>query len=130
MNEIWRTDGIPKLDAVERFTFAKNSEPFGTQFLLAAQAGRVAGDLYDLGTSLMQFNCAQVAAQVTAPTLVTDYQDDQLVPAGQPGQVYALLRSRKQYQYFTAANGAQYHDAPMAPQTRNQVVFDWLDKTL
>ena len=130
VNEIWRTDGIPKLDTVGRFTFAKDSEPFGGQFLLAARAGRVAGDLYGLGTTLMQFSCARVAARVTAPTLVTGYQDDQLVPSGQPGQVYALLRTKKQYYYFTAADGAQYHDAPMAPQTRNQVVFDWLDETL
>jgi hypothetical protein len=28
------------------------------------------------------------------------------------------------------AEGAEYHDAPMAPQTRNQVVFDWLDGIL
>lgn len=30
----------------------------------------------------------------------------------------------------TPGCGAEYHDAPMAPQTRNQVVFDWLDQTL
>ena len=50
--------------------------------------------------------------------------------AGVPGQgreVYAGLRSRKACRYFTSAHGAQCHDAPMAPQTRNQVVFDWLD---
>jgi hypothetical protein len=28
---------------------------------------------------------------------------------------------------FTAAQGARGHCAPMAPQTGNQVVFDWLD---
>ncbi len=31
---------------------------------------------------------------------------------------------------FTVAQGAQDHCAPMAPQTRNQVVFDWLDRFL
>jgi hypothetical protein len=41
--------------------------------------------------------------------------------------VYPLLRSRKKFHYFSDVHGAQYHDAPMAPQTRNQVVFDWLD---
>ena len=88
--------------------------------------------MYDLGTTVMKFTVAGVAARVTAPTLVTAYQDDTLVvPAsGQGPEVYKLLRSRKQYHYFTAAEGAQYHCAPMAPQTRNQAVFDWLDQTL
>ncbi len=44
--------------------------------------------------------------------------------------VYEKLFGRKQYAYFTAAEGAQYHCAPMAPQTRNQVVYDWLDRTM
>jgi hypothetical protein len=26
--------------------------------------------------------------------------------------------------------GAQFHCAAMAPQTRNQVIYDWLDATL
>ena len=80
----------------------------------------------------MKFTVADVANRVTAPTLVTAYQDDQLViPAsGQGTQVYKLLRSDKQYYYFTAAEGAQDHCAPMAPQTRNQAVYDWLDGIL
>lgn len=41
-----------------------------------------------------------------------------------------MLRSHKQYHHFTAAEGAQYHCAPMDPQTTNQVIFDWLDGTL
>ena len=65
----------------------------------------------------------------TSPTLVTGYGGDQFVP-GQAPSVYKLLRSHKAYHYFTSADGAEYHDAPMAPQTRNQVVFDWLDETL
>jgi hypothetical protein len=28
---------------------------------------------------------------------------------------------------FNTRDGAQRHDAPMAPQYRNEVVFDWLD---
>jgi hypothetical protein len=39
------------------------------------------------------------------------------------------LRSRKQFYQFTEAKGAQYRCAPM-PQTRNQVVCDWLDGIL
>jgi hypothetical protein len=75
---------------------------------------------------------ADVAARVTAPTPVTGYADDALVvpTAGQGGEVYKLLRTGKQYHYFTAAEGAQYHCGPMAPQIRDQAVFDWLAQTL
>jgi hypothetical protein len=44
--------------------------------------------------------------------------------------VYDALRSAKQFHDFTAAESAQFHCAPMAPQTRNQVVYDWLDGIL
>jgi len=43
---------------------------------------------------------------------------------------YAALRSDKTLVRFTAADGAQLHDAPMAPQRRNEVVFDWLEDRL
>jgi hypothetical protein len=49
---------------------------------------------------------------------------------GQARSVYDLLRGHRAYYNFTSADGAEYHDAPMAPQTRNQVVFDWLDGVL
>ena len=49
---------------------------------------------------------------------------------GQARKVYDLLRCPRQFHYFTSAHGAEYHDAPMAPQTRNQVVFDWLNGVL
>ena len=79
----------------------------------------------------MQFSCAEVVDRVTAPTLVSAYEYDQyVVPSSQATMVYEKLFGRKQYAYFTAAEGAQYHCAPMAPQTRNQVVYDWLDRTM
>ena len=86
-------------------------------------------NLWLLGTIQMALNVSRVAPLVTSPTLVTGYGGDQFVP-GQAPSVYKLLRSHKAYHYFTSADGADYHDAPMAPQTRNQVVFDWLDETL
>ncbi len=132
VNAAWQKNIAPTLTAVERYNFAKRAEGYGRQFLLAARAGHVFSDLYDFGTTVMKFTVADVADRVTAPTLVTAYQDDQLViPAsGQGTQVYKLLRSDKQYHYFTAAEGAQDHCAPMAPQTRNQAVYDWLDGIL
>ena len=85
-------------------------------------------DLYDLGQTIMQVSCGPVVHQVTSPTLITGYQKDMFY-AGQAIEVYKLLRPglRKRFHRFTTAEGAEFHDAPMAPQTRNQVVFDWLD---
>lgn len=120
---------IPHLDAVSRFTLMKRAELYARQFLLAGRAGQVFANLWLLGTIQMALNVSKVAPLVTSPTLVTGYGGDQFVP-GQAPSVYKLLRSHKAYHYFTSADGAEYHDAPMAPQTRNQVVFDWLDETL
>ena len=133
VNHIWMTEIVPHLDAADRFTLAKRSELFGRQFLLAARAGRVFGDLYNLGKTIMQVNCEATAPRVRCPVLVTAYQEDAFFGAhNQAGDVFDLLPGHidKQLHWFTVAEGAEYHDAPMAPQTRNQVVFDWLDGVL
>jgi hypothetical protein len=132
VNHIWNTDIVPKLDATARFTLAKRSELFGRPYLTAGRAGRVFTDLYDLGQIMMRINCTSTAPKVTSPTLVLSYEDDQFYPSkSQAEEVYRLLHGIPKEQHrFTVAEGAEYHDAPMAPQTRNQVVFDWLDATL
>ena len=133
VNHIWATEVIPHLSPATRFTLAKRSELFGRQFLLTARAGRTFTDLYDLAQALMRVNCEATARRVTSPTLVTSYQDDAFFGRHpQAGAVYARLPAQlpKRFHTFTVAEGAGYHDAPMAPQTRNQVVFDWLDDTL
>jgi dienelactone hydrolase len=129
VNHAWQTEVVPHLNATSRFTLAKRSELFGRQYLHAARAGRVFSDLWDLGQTLMRLNVIDVAKRVTSPTLITEYQDDALV-TGQARKVYDLLRCPRQFHFFTSAHGAEYHDAPMAPQTRNQVVFDWLNGVL
>jgi len=131
VNTAWQRELVPRLDAVERYNLAKGSEPYGRQYLLAAREGKVFSDLYGVGTAAMQFSVGEVLGRVKAPTLVTSYQYDQYVlPASQGTEVYDKLRSPKQYHRFTVAERAQYHCAPMSPRTRNQVVFDWLDRTL
>lgn len=132
VNTAWQQQIVPHLDPVQRYNFAKRSEPYGRQFLLAARSGEIFSDLYDFGTTVMRFTVADVAHRVTAPTLVTAYDNDALVlpaagPSQQGKQVYQLLRCEKQFYQFSAADGADQHCAPMAPQTRNQVVYDWLD---
>jgi hypothetical protein len=49
---------------------------------------------------------------------------------GQARTVFDALEGDKDLVTLTADTGAQLHDAPMAPQFRNEVVFDWLDDRL
>jgi dienelactone hydrolase len=132
INTVWQKEIVPHFTAVDRYGMAKTSEGYGAQFLRAARAGQVFTDMYAFGSTVQKFTVADVGHRVTAPTLVTQYQGDQLVvpPAKQGPGVFKLLGGDKQYHSFTAAEGAQFHCAPMAPQTRNQVVYDWLDGIL
>jgi len=100
-----------------RFTIAKRGEIFGKL------------DYYDLIRTIERYTCAAYAGRITAPTLVTGAELEQAFP-GQAQEVYDLIKAPKQLVTFTAAEGAQFHDSPMAPQRRNAVIFDWLDETL
>lgn len=133
VNHVWNSEIVPHLNATDRFTLTKRSELFGRQYLLAGRAGRMFTDLYDLGHAIMKVNCASTAPRVASPALVNSYEDDAFFPSdAQARAVYDLLPAGvpKEFHIFTVAEGAEYHDAPMAPQTRNQVVFDWLDGIL
>ena len=130
VNHIWQQDIVPHLDPANWFTIAKRAELFDIAFMLASRAGKTSPDLWDLGQAIMKVDCSTVAGQVTSPTLVTQYQDDTFYP-GQGTQLYGLLRCPKTlHEFTTAESGSEYHDAPMAPQTRNQVIYDWLDSLL
>jgi dienelactone hydrolase len=132
INSLWQQDFVPALSEADRFNLAKAAEGYGTEFLPSARAGEVFDDLYGLGTTLMRFTVADVADQVASPTLITVYEDDQLVkpPAQQGEEVYRQLRCDKAILNFTAAEGAQLHCGPMAPRVRNEAVYDWLDGLL
>jgi Esterase FrsA-like len=130
VNYEWNKYIVPSLHGMERFNVIKRAELFGRQYLEAGRAGRVYTDFYDLAEILMALNCRSTAPRVTSPTLVNYYQEDSFFHGPyQARRVYQLLPAdlRKEFHTFTVAEGAEYHDAPMAPQTRNQVVFDWLD---
>ena len=86
-------------------------------------------DGYALIRAVGQFHAGDVVERITAPTLVMDNELEEAFP-GQPRRLYDLLRGPKRYLRFTIAEGAQYHDEPMAPQVRNAALFDWLDETL
>jgi hypothetical protein len=116
LNGAW-AEFMSDANATDRFEIAKRSEIFR------------APDAYTLIRDLMEYTNADVAHLITSPTLVVDYDLEAFYP-GQARKLYDLLTSPKTFVRLTAALGAQYHDAPMAPLHRNEVVFDWLDQTL
>ncbi|HVX21531.1 MAG TPA: alpha/beta fold hydrolase [Acidimicrobiales bacterium] len=133
VNGTWRQGYVPVIEATAtlKFTVAKRGEIFGRPYLEAARAGKVFTDMWSFGHTLMQFDVAGLLHRIDVPYLVTQYQLDTLVPAGDPQKLYGGLASRrKKLDTFTTAQGAEYHCAPMAPQTRNQVVYDWLGSAM
>ena len=79
--------------------------------------------------SMSTVRTAAYLPKITTPTLVNQYVGDPSF-AGQRAQVMKLLRCPRTLHTFTPATGCQLHCAPMAPQRRNQVIFDWLRKIL
>jgi len=116
LDQLW-TAHLKQASPQQRFTIAKRSEIFGQR------------DFLDLVKYMQLFNCSDLVGRITAPTLVMETELEQFYP-GQSKEIYQLLKVPKTLVTFTAAEGAQYHDEPMAPQRRNEVLFDWLDETL
>ncbi len=106
-----------RLPASVRFSFTKASYPFRQPTFSA------------LVRALAEYGTAAYLPKISAPVLVTQYQGETAFP-GQGAATMRLLRSAATRHEFTAAAGCQFHDAPMAPQRRNQVLFDWLDGVL
>jgi len=116
-NDAWE-EIFSELPASARFAFTKGSLPFG------------ADSFYDTIKRIQQFKVTpEQLGQIDTPMLVTQYEGEQVYP-GQAQQVYDSLKSERELVTFTVAEGAQLHDAPMAPLTRNEAVFDWLDDRL
>ncbi|QMU74040.1 alpha/beta hydrolase [Streptacidiphilus sp. P02-A3a] len=128
-NRIWNEEIVPHLSAVDRFTFQKRLEGFSPAAMRAARAGELLTDFWTPAQVLIALDISAVASRITAPTLVLDYDDEQFYP-GQPSELYGLLRAPRDYVRLTAAEGAQLHCSPMAPQRHCQVVFDWLQGIL
>jgi len=106
------------LPAEEQFIIRKRSEIFGQ------------GSFYDRMRLARQFELSpSTIARVKAPTLVIEAADEQFVP-GQSQRLYEQLKTRKKLLTFTVAEGGQFHCEPMAPQLRNELMFNWLEDTL
>ncbi|HEX4218676.1 MAG TPA: hypothetical protein VHZ02_09935 [Acidimicrobiales bacterium] len=130
VDAIWTNDIVPHVtDPSEKFGFTKRSEIYGAAFLSAARAGRLFPSLWEFGQTAMQYNCGDVVDRIDTPYLVMNYELENFYPGGAQS-LFGALPGRKTLATMTTADGAEYHDAPMAPQRRNQVVFDWLDDTM
>jgi len=116
-NEEWNAI-FQALPPVTQLAFTKGSLPFGqTSF-------------YDTMKRVMEFTLTpEQLGRIDTPVLVTEYEGETVYP-GQAEQVFNALQSKRELVRFGAADGAQLHDAPMAPQSRNETVFNWLDDQL
>jgi hypothetical protein len=66
---------------------------------------------------------------ITTPLLITDPEDEQFWP-GQSQALYDRLPGPRELVRCTAAEGANRHCEPMGMGTRDQRLFDWLDRYL
>ncbi|MDQ6840348.1 MAG: alpha/beta hydrolase [Actinomycetota bacterium] len=130
VNKKWREDVVPNLPSPVQFILKKRFEIFTKEAHRSAIAGHLPEDFFDVARAIKRFRITNdIAGRVRAPVLVTNYEGDTFFP-GQAEELHQMLRTQNELVTFTAAEGAQYHCAPMAPQRRNEVIYDWLDETL
>lgn len=113
-DHIW--DEIPKeLNEADRFSVAKRSEIYGN------------GGGYERMSNARRFELSRAEADrltlpmaITAPELEASF-------TGQQEQLHRWVGKNSTLLPFTVAEGGEYHCEPMAPQLRNERVFDWLE---
>jgi pimeloyl-ACP methyl ester carboxylesterase len=113
-NAIWNE--IPgELPEPERFGVAKRAEIYGS-----------GGGYEKLQLARRFVLTRKFARRIDAPVAALSPELEQFFP-GQAETLDRWLEGRKTVMRFTVAEGAQYHCEPMAPQLRNERVFDWLE---
>lgn len=114
VNAIW--DSLPKyLNEYGRVGLAKRSEIYGN------------GGGYEKLKLAQRFVLSEEEARmVTTPTALLSPQLEQFFP-GQPETVHKWLKAPSELIEFTVGEGGEYHCEPMAPQIRNERVYDWLE---
>jgi pimeloyl-ACP methyl ester carboxylesterase len=115
-NRIWNREVVGKADEYERVGLAKRLEIYGN------------GDAYDQLKLAQQFQLDRATARrITAPAAILSPQLEQFFP-GQAETMHDWIgKDRSTLIRFTVAEGGEYHCEPMAPQLRNERVFDWLE---
>jgi len=118
INQEW--DAVfPTLPPSTQAAYTKTTYPFGQD------------NFYDTIKAIQQYTLTpEQIGRIDTPSLVVGYEDESAFP-GQDQVVYDELKVKpKRLHHFTAAEGSQYHDAPMAPQVRNEAVFDFFEDIL
>lgn len=114
-NRYWQQYVIDQADEYERVGLEKRLEIYGN------------GSTYDKLKLAQKFKLHRgLARRITAPTAILSPQLEQFFP-GQPETLHGWLGKRSTLIKFTVAEGGEYHCEPMAPQLRNERVFDWLE---
>jgi pimeloyl-ACP methyl ester carboxylesterase len=99
----------------QAFGIAKRSEIYGN------------GGGYERMKNASRFVMGRAETRrITAPTALCSPELENFFP-GQPETVHKWMGAQSTLLEFTVAEGAEYHCEPMAPQLRNERVFDWLE---
>ncbi|MGD9735458.1 MAG: alpha/beta hydrolase family protein [Solirubrobacterales bacterium] len=116
-NRIWNRDVVGRASEYERVGLAKRLEIYGN-----------GDDAYEQLKLAQKFKLDKgTARRISAPTAILSPQLEQFFP-GQPETMHRWIgRDRSTLLRFTVAEGGEYHCEPMAPQLRNERVFDWLE---
>jgi pimeloyl-ACP methyl ester carboxylesterase len=93
-------------------------------------------EIYGNGSGYEKMKLAQkfvlskkVARRIAAPAGIPSPELEQFFP-GQPEELGKWLKAPHTLIKLTIAEGGEYHCEPMAPQLRNERVFDWLETNL
>jgi pimeloyl-ACP methyl ester carboxylesterase len=115
-NQIWNEDVIGKANEYERVGLAKRLEIYGN------------GSAYEQLKLAQQFKLDRATARrITTPAAILSPELEQFFP-GQAKTMHSWIgKDRSTLIKFTIAEGGEYHCEPMAPQLRNERVFDWLE---
>jgi alpha-beta hydrolase superfamily lysophospholipase len=128
-NQVWNEFVIPELTVEQKFLLQKRLEPYGEACIDAARKGTLPTDFWTPIQIVQGQNITKIADEITSPVLVLNYEEEQFYP-GQAKQLFDLLTSPKDMVTLTVAEGAQLHCSPMAPRVHNEVVLDWLERTV
>jgi pimeloyl-ACP methyl ester carboxylesterase len=132
VNKAWNEVVVPGATPMQQFTLKKRLEIFTQAAHQESLSGKVPTDWYTISRTMQQYTVSEVAHQITMPTLVVTYEDDSALTAGTTTPSVATLLPKGSTTEVTLGTntGSEYHCAPMNPEWRNEVVFDWLDETL
>ncbi len=115
------------------FLLRKRGEIYVPSWRAAALRAAPLTGIAGLLTAMASYDAdPALLARVRAHVLLTSYELDTFVTEAADDETRTRFTGAASVaqRRFTVAEGAEYHCAPMAPQTRNEVVFDWFDRVM